>query len=1177
MTTTPSPFIHLHTHSGYSLLNSTIPVDALIKRAVKERMPALALTDQGSLFAAIQFYSGCVKNGIKPVLGAQLYVVDNHLDKSEREDKEVRDQLILLCRHQEGWKNLMALISIGHQKGSHGQPRVDDALLNRYHRGLIALSAGKKGVVGRLLAMGETELACTKAIQLAERYRDEETGDPGFYLEVQRHGLSEEETLVRRTVQLALELDLPLVASNDVHFLDRSEQRSHDALRCIGLGQTLFDDQREMFNDRFHFASSEEMHHLFSDLPEALENSIQIARRCTVQLELGKTVLPEYQLPEGEDLSSWLRRQSETGLENRLKTQVLPRFPKEEHPQVTAQYKERLDFELNVILQMGFPGYFLIVSDFIRWAKQEGIPVGPGRGSGAGSLVAWSLDITDLDPIRYQLLFERFLNPERVSMPDFDVDFCMDKRQKVIEYVQRKYGEDRVAQIITFGTLQSKIVIRDVGRVMQLPYGQVDRIAKLVPNVLGITLKKAIDQEERLRTLIQEDREVSELMDLALSLEGLPRSCGTHAAGVVMANGPLTDMVPLYLDPRSPMPVTQFNMVDVERAGLVKFDFLGLKTLTVIHEALRLINGPRGEQGLEPVDINTIPLDDLATFKLLQEGRSKGVFQLESSGMRDILKKLAPDTFEDIVALVALYRPGPLGSGMVDDFIKRKHGEIEVEYPLPQLEPILAETYGVILYQEQVMKIAQVLASYSLGGADLLRRAMGKKKASEMEAQRAIFLKGAEENRIDSQKAKYIFDLMEKFAGYGFNKSHSAAYALISYQTGWLKAHHPVEFMAATLTCDKLNTDKVTLFVRECREMGVEILPPDVNRSGRDFSVESGAIRYGLAAIKNVGEGAVAAMIAAREEGGRPFDTLFDLCQRAATAGLNRRMMENLIKSGGCDALHANRAAMLEGLTSALNHGAKRQQESSMGFLNLFDDSNEHQPPLPSMPPMTDDQRLEFEKESLGFYMSGHPMNKYLAELTDYGVKNSEQIKQKYGPGTSAQDEVRIAGIVVEKKWHRTKKGDPMAFLTLEDRSGHLEVVVFSEQLQTCRDLLEEEGVLVVVGTVMPGEEEPKITATEVVSLAEYRLGFCRELRIKMASETWDDARMEALAIVLSRHRGEGCRVMVELTLPFAHVLLTLGEAYRVVPSDALLFDLFQLYETHCVSYSGRSRARWEN
>ncbi|MBF0193259.1 MAG: DNA polymerase III subunit alpha [Magnetococcales bacterium] len=1168
---THAPFIHLHVHSGYSLLNSTIRVEDLIARAAKENMPALALTDQGNLFAAVQFFSGCMKAGIKPILGAQVYVVADHTDTTVREDKEIREELVLLCRNNQGWLNLLELISIGHLDGSHGKPRVDLDLLSKHNEGLIALSAGVKGGVGRLLALGEVDLAREKAIELASLYKDKTTSEQGFYLELQRHGLVEEEELIHNTAKLAIELDIPVVASNNVHFFEKKDLRAFDTLRCIGLGQSLADDSnRESFNDRFHFATADEMVDTFSDIPEAIENTIQIAKRCNLQLDLGKTVLPNFQLPAGEDLASWLRLQSHDGLKSRLSNHVLPRFDEKEHAEITKQYNDRLKFELEVILQMGFPGYFLIVSDFIRWAKKENIPVGPGRGSGAGSLVAWSLDITDLDPIRYQLLFERFLNPERVSMPDFDVDFCMDKRQNVIEYVQHKYGDDRVAQIITFGTLQSKIVIRDVGRVLQLPYGQVDGIAKLVPNVIGITLKKAIDEEERLNKLIQEDREVAELIDLALTLEGLPRSCGTHAAGVVMANGPLTDMVPLYLDPRSTMPVTQFNMIDVERAGLVKFDFLGLKTLTVIHESLRLVNGPRIARGEEPVDIDTIDLEDKETFQLLKDGKSKGVFQLESSGMREILKKLAPDTFEEIVALVALYRPGPLGSGMVDDFINRKHKRVAVEYPLPELEPILKETFGVILYQEQVMKIAQVLARYSLGGADLLRRAMGKKKASEMASQRAIFMKGSAENSIDAKKAEYIFDLMEKFAGYGFNKSHSAAYALISYQTAWLKTHYPVEFMAATLTCDKLNTDKVTLFVRECREMGLKVLPPDVNVSGRDFGVKDGAVQYGLAAVKNVGEGAVDAMLAARDDGTGPFKSLYDLCHRAATAGLNRRMMENLIKSGGCDCLSENRAALLKALPSALSQGSRRQEESDHGCLDLFGDTPESEPQLPAVKPLSDDVKLSFENDALGFYMSGHPMRKYLPELADYGIKDSDHIKKKFGPRANPQDDVRIAGVVVDKKIHRTKKGELMAFFSLEDMAGQIEVIAFSEVFTACRDLLDEEGLLVVTGTIEPGEEEPKMMATDVVSLADFRGGFCRELRLQIKHEQLANKGMDSLAELISKNSGTACRVVVNLTIPDSKVQLKLGEAYKVTPSEELLSGAIGLFGTGAANFSGR-------
>ena len=1153
-----SPFVHLHVHSGYSLLRSTVRLDAVIKRAKACRMPALALTDQGNLFAAIPFFTGCLKAGIKPILGAQVYVVANRHDRSTRPDREVCDQLILLCRNQAGWRSLMRLVSAGHLEGSHDKPRVDGLLLAQHREGLIALSAGPKGEVGRLLRAGEYESAQAAARRMAALYQGEAGEAPGYYLELQRHGVPDEEAVNQETIRLAHELNLPLVATNDVHFLDRSDHRAHDALVCVGLGHTLFDEKRLRFTDRYYFCSAEEMAQQFADVPEALANTGHIAQRCNLRLELGKTVLPDFRPPDGEDLASWLRLEAERGLVKRLVERVRPAFPEAQWPVLDQRYRERLAYELEVILQMGFPGYFLIVSDFIRWAKKEGIPVGPGRGSGAGSVVAWSLDITDLDPIRYQLLFERFLNPERVSMPDFDVDFCMDQRERVIQYVQQRYGKDRVAQIITFGTLQARVVIRDVGRVLEIPYGRVDRIAKLVPFTLGITLQQAIDQEERLRQLMTDEPDVKELLELALSLEGLPRSAGTHAAGVVMANGPLTDMVPLYRDPRSEMPVTQFNMVDVERAGLVKFDFLGLKTLTVIQDVLNRIAADPSVSGEGCIDINRIPLDDVETFAQLKTGRTRGVFQLESSGMREILKKLAPDTFEEIIALVALYRPGPLGSGMVDDFINRKHGRVAVQYPLPQLEPILNETFGVILYQEQVMKIAQELAGYTLGGADLLRRAMGKKKLKEMVSQRAVFMKGAEKNGIHPERATFIFDLMEKFAGYGFNKSHSAAYALISYQTAWLKAHFPKEFLAATLTCDMLNTDKLIPFIRECADRGISVWPPDINRSDAGFIVAEGGIRYGLAAIKNVGESAVVALLRQRDREGS-FTTLFDLCHRVG--GLNRRVLEHLIKSGACDGLSKNRAALLEALPRAIGMGSKKQEERAQGFLDLFGgQEQEEEEALPDVPDLNMDQRLAFEKDALGFYITGHPMDKYQEELTGYGLDTLASLKRRFPPGSEPASGVRVAGLMAGRKLHRTRKGDRMAFLTLEDPDGQVEVIVFSDLFQVCRDLLEEEGLLIVTGTVETGEEMPKITADGIVSLESFRQDNCRALRVRMEAMIMSGHTMDRLTAILSRYGGGNCRVLVDLGLPGARVTLRLGESHRVIPGAALLVEVRQLF-----------------
>ncbi|MEO5364825.1 MAG: DNA polymerase III subunit alpha [Magnetococcus sp. WYHC-3] len=1157
-------FVHLHVHSSLSLLNSTVRLKELVERARSERMPALALTDQGNLFAAIQFNALCTKAGIQPLFGAQVLVVDNLRDKSQRPDREVRDQLILICQNDIGWRSLLALVSIGHLEGSHEQPRIDWQVLERYNAGLICLSGGGKGAVGRLLAAGDEAGAATVARRLAEIFAPD-AGAPRFFIELWRHGVAGEALVVNASVRLAQRLDLPVVASADVHFLAPEDRRAHDALVCIGQGRTLFDESRPRLTERHAFLGAEAMRTLFADLPEACDNTLYIARRCSLRLKLGKPMLPDFQAPGGVDLAQWMGQLAREGLERRLNDQVYPLLPAHASRESTAEtYRKRLEFELQVIAQMGFPGYFLIVSDFIRHAKSRGIPVGPGRGSGAGSVVAWSLDITDLDPLRYALLFERFLNPERVSMPDFDVDFCMERREEVIEYVKDRYGADRVAQIITFGTMLAKAVIRDVGRVLEMPYGRVDRIAKLVPNELGITLEQALAQEERLRQMRDEDPEVAELITLALQLEGLPRSAGTHAAGVVISNGPLIETVPLYLDPRSPMPVTQFNMGDVEKAGLVKFDFLGLKTLTVIDVALGIINAENAAKGATLVDINRIPLDDAASFTLLKEGRSRGVFQLESSGMREILKKLAPDTFEDIIALVALYRPGPLGSGMVDDFIARKHGRAAIEYPLPQLEGILKPTYGVILYQEQVMQISQVLAGYSLGGADLLRRAMGKKKPEEMAKQRATFMEGAARQQVNPERAGHIFDLMEKFAGYGFNKSHSAAYALVAYQTAWLKAHHPVAFMAATLTCDLLHTDKVMNFIRECRAMRIPILPPCINRSGVAFTVEGTGIRYGLAAVKNVGVGTVESLVQARKRGGA-FTSLFDLCRRVESAALNRRVLENLIKCGACDDLSQHRAALLEQLPAALSRGSRSQQDSVLGVRSLFSDPGGAEEPLaevlPDVPPWSDAEQLAQEKSALGFYITGHPLDKYAAELADYGLENVARLRERAMPGGGGGrsgrdgDGVRVAGLVAEIKLHRTRKGDRMAFVTLEDGHGQFEVVLFSEIYAASRTLLDSAQPLVVTGPVEVEDDVVKMTAERVESLESLRERLCRGLIIQADGVTLTDSSLDILERSLAQHAGGSCRVYLQLRLPEAHALVAL-EKYPVHPREALLDEV---------------------
>ncbi|MBF0123960.1 MAG: DNA polymerase III subunit alpha [Magnetococcales bacterium] len=1169
MTTLPS-CVHLHLHSCYSLLTSTVRLDTLIDRARHYGMPALALTDQGNLFAAVQFYTRCLKAGIKPILGAQISVVADRFDRSNRPDRELRDQLILLCRNPTGWRNLLRIVSIGHLEGSHDQPRVDPETLRRHREGLIALSAGSRGAVGRLLAEGRHSEAKTQALWLRDLYQDptDLTGStpqtPNFYLELQRHGHPDEESLYRATVELAYELNLPLVATNNVHFLDRSDHKAHDVLSCIGSGHTLHQQNRPRLNDSYYFLSPAEMQAHFADVPEALTNTLLIAQRCNVRLQLGRPMLPDFAIPEPYDLTSWLHHEAETGLERRLQP-MLSSIPDHERKALRQNYRDRLTTELEIIIQMGFPGYFLIVSDFIRWAKQHQIPVGPGRGSGAGSLVAWSLEITDLDPIRYQLLFERFLNPERVSMPDFDIDFCVDRREEVIRYVQEKYGADRVAQIITFGTLQARAAIRDVGRVMELPLGQVDSLAKMVPNILGITLTEAVAQEERLATLMAEDPEVHECLTLAQALEGLPRSASTHAAGVVISNGALTDTVPLYRDPRSEMPVTQFNMSDAEKAGLVKFDFLGLRTLTVIDQAIKSITA-------ETILIDSIPLDDQATFAFLREGYTRGIFQLESSGIREVLRKLAPDTLEDIIALVALYRPGPLGSGMVDDFINRKHGRTKVTYPLPQLEPILRETYGVILYQEQVMKIAQVLAGYSLGGADLLRRAMGKKKPQEMAAQRQIFLTGTQQRQIATDKATAIFDLMEKFADYGFNKSHSAAYGLISYQTAWLKAHHRLAFMAATLTCEMAMTDKLVPFIRECRDMGIAIAPPDINRSGSAFLVEGATIRYALSAIKNVGGGAVQAILLARQQGG-DFQTLPELCRRVTTTSINRRVLESLIKSGACDSFGDTRPSLLQQIPTAMAYGSRYQEEKSAGFRSLFDDGNDDdaapEPSPASTSPLSIDPTLylEMEKEVLGFFLTSHPLHQYEQELASYGVTTTLVLRDGHD-SSSGDISVTLAGLIVDHKFYRTKRGERMAFLTLEDVGGQIELVLFPEALREALPFIDGKQPVVVTGLLGQDEDETlKINVEKTANLQTFRDQHCRWLTITATAALLTEERLQQLNKLLRQHSGT-CRVALTIDLPDATLFTQLGESHCIHANDSLLESLRNLFGNDAITYS---------
>ncbi|MHB1735089.1 MAG: DNA polymerase III subunit alpha [Acidithiobacillus sp.] len=1089
-------FVHLHVHSEYSLEDGIIPVKALAKRCAERGMPAVAITDHGNLFALVKFYNAARSQGVKPLIGSEIWVHD-------AADLERPAGLILLCMNKTGYGNLSRLLSRAYLEGSrHGRPQIDAAWLEGASDGLIALSAAGQGEIGRALQRNPQQ-AESRARYYAKLFPER------FYLEVQRNGEAGQEALVQATVVLAGKLDLPLVATNNAHFLDAADFAAFDARQCISAGFTLDDPRRpRRFTPEHRLPDPEEMRERFADLPEACDNTVEIARRCNMELVLGQYALPDYPIPAGQSVDEYLHDAAQKGLQERLQELRII-------GDAALPYRERLLREVGVIQQMGFPGYFLIVADFILWAKNNGVPVGPGRGSGAGSLVAYALRITDLDPIGNGLLFERFLNPERVSMPDFDVDFCMDQRDRVIQYVADKYGRDRVGQIITFGTMKARAVVRDVGRVLGLPYGFVDQLAKLVPGDLGMTLAKALEESEELRRRQTEEDDVRDLLDIALRLEGLPRHASTHAGGVVISPEPLADRMPLFTDgSEGGGNVTQLDKDDVEKMGLVKFDFLGLRTLTIIDMAVKLINADAAAAGRAPVNIQQLPLDDTATFALLKSTETAAVFQLESSGMRDLVRRLQPDTFEDIVALVALFRPGPLQSGMVDDFIARKHGKAPVTFLHPDLAPILDETYGVIVYQEQVMQSAQVLAGYSLGGADLLRRAMGKKKPEEMAKQRAIFLEGAHKNGLVADQAGAIFDLMEKFAEYGFNKSHSAAYALVSYQTAYLKAHYPQFFMAAVLTADMDHTDKVVAMIAECARMGLRIAPPSIQQSVLEFRPEGESdIRFGLGAIKGLGRAAIQAILGARREGS--FLNLFDLLCRVDTQKINRRALEALIRAGAMDDWGVSRASLIASVDSCIEAAAQFQSSQASQQESLFSG----QEALPVAPPLVPaeawslTETLRQERETLGFYLSGHPMDSLRDDLAALGTVPLGDIRT----GTT----VLVAGLVVARRSTRTKRGDRIYFLTLDDGQGRLEVVVFAEVWAQAGKVGEGEEPVLVLGEV--GEDSYsgglRLSALRVLGTAQAREELAAQLTLEL--EVAAELAPQDLLVVLHKYPGQ--------------------------------------------------------
>jgi DNA polymerase-3 subunit alpha len=1135
----PQQYVHLHLHTEYSLVDGAVRVKPLVRAVADAGMPAVAVTDQCNLFAMVKFYRAAIAAGVKPIVGVDVWI-------ENIQEAASPTPLVLLCQDATGYRNLTELVSRTYLEGQHrGQPILEKAWLDGHTKGLIALSGGKAGDIGQALLAGNAELAQACLDDWRSLFPDT------FYIELQRTGREGDEAYLHAAVALATSSGTPVVATNDVHFLQSGDFEAHEARVCIHDGRTLADPRRpRRYSSQQYLRSAEEMIELFADLPEAIENTVEIAKRCNLDLTLGENFLPDYPIPAGLTIEAFLAEESRKGLEQRLANLFDSSAP--DFAEQRRIYDARLELELGVINAMGFPGYFLIVADFIRWAKTHDIPVGPGRGSGAGSLVAYALTITDLDPIAYDLLFERFLNPERVSMPDFDVDFCMEGRDRVIDYVAERYGRDKVAQIITYGSMAAKAVVRDVGRVLGHPYGFVDRIAKLIPFEIGMTLDKALEQEEQLRELYELDEEVRGLIDLARKLEGLARNAGKHAGGVVIAPSRLTDFTPLYCEQGSTSIVTQFDKDDVEAVGLVKFDFLGLRTLTIIDWAVQTINREREAHGETAVDISTIPTDDEAAFALLKANRTTAVFQLESRGMKDLIKRLQPDNFEEIVALVALFRPGPLQSGMVDDFINRKHGRQRVQYPHPDLEPILKPTYGVILYQEQVMQIAQVLAGYSLGAADLLRRAMGKKKPEEMAKQRAIFTRGALERGVVEKTATYIFDLMEKFAGYGFNKSHSAAYALVSYQTAWLKAHYPAAFMAAVLSADMDNTDKVVTLIDECHDMALVVEPPNINLCEHRFTARSDdSVVYGLGAIKGVGEAAVESIIGERQTNGA-FSDLFDFCQRIELKKVNRRTLEALVMAGALDVFEQNRATLMASLPAALKLAEQQSRNREVGIEDLFGMSTQVESSPArylQQPDLSEDQRLAFEKQTLGLYLTGHPIERYLPELGRFTTARIVDLKP-------ANDQtVVVAGLIIAMRSMNTKRGDRMAFITIDDRSARIELAVFSEAYQRYRDLLAKDRLIVVEGEVSVDEYSGgyKMSARAIYDISQAREHFARKLVVQVDAKRAANGFIHDLQATLAPFREGSCPVMLEYLRPGARAEIALGESWQVRPTDELL------------------------
>ncbi len=1166
-----TPFVHLRVHSEYSLVDGLVRLKPLIKATAEAGMPAVTVTDDTNLFGLVKIYKAAQGAGLKPIIGADLWLHNAH-------DESHPYRLTLLAMNDTGYRNLTELISRAWTEGQRQNMAIlDKTWVFEQSEGLIALSGAREGEIGRFLIAEHIDTARQLLAEWQQHF-------PGrFYLELQRTGRQYDEECVHHSVRLASESGTPVVATNDVRFLKREDYWAHETRVSIGEGKALEDPRREKrYSEEQYLKTPEEMAELFADIPEALENSVMIAARCSASVRLGEIFLPEYPIPEGMTQDEFFRKISHDGLTDRLNQLFggdTPIYPGRSLAEHEPAYRQRLDFELDIILKMGFPGYFLIVMDFIQWAKDNDIPVGPGRGSGAGSLVAYVLKITDLDPLEYDLLFERFLNPERVSMPDFDVDFCMEKRDRVIDYVADRYGRNAVSQIVTFGTMAAKAVVRDVARAQGKPYSMGDKLSKLIPFEVGMTLAKAIEQEPQLKEYLEYDEEAAEIWEMALKLEGITRGTGKHAGGVVIAPTKLTDFSPLLCEENGSGLVVQFDKNDVEDAGLVKFDFLGLRTLTIIDWALEMVDVVRARDGVGPLDISTIPLDDKPTFDMLKKAETTAVFQLESRGMKELIKRLQPDSLEDMIALVALFRPGPLQSGMVDDFINRKHGRAELAYPSADyqhelLKPVLEPTYGIILYQEQVMQIAQVLAGYTLGQADMLRRAMGKKKPEEMAKQRAGFMEGCAANGIDKDLAGNLFDLVEKFAGYGFNKSHSAAYGLVSYQTAWLKAHYPAPFMAAVLSTEMDNLDKVVPLIEECRHIGLTVTPPNVNVGAYKFTVdEGGQVVYGLGAIRGVGEGPIGAIVEAREADGE-FSDLFDFCRRIDGKRMNKRTLEALIRSGALDTLGPSRAVLAASLDAAIKAASQNQTNQNLGMMDMFgeafadaDDHEDIYADYRHAREWSDKERLAGEKDTLGLYLTGHPIDEYEHELKRFVATRIVDLKPSREPQ-------RVAGLVVAMRTMKSKRGDTMAFVTLDDRTGRIEASLFGELFDQVRGKLTADQVLIIEGEVSSDDYSGglRLRSKDVTLMADARARFGEAVELSVDGGRLNGQFSRSLHDSLSPWLSEsGLPVRVRYRNAKASGCFELAEAWKVSPSDELMMALREVegYEKVALRYRG--------